>query len=269
MKLTKPWSRFVGDVVLGAVGLALGAAAFMLFQATVGGAATDQAAEPVVEVNAPPATGSGATSPEAAIRQFLNAESAALPDEAFELLSRADRQNYSSAQLWAARSPLGEVQSWHWNDLDRPETTIAVEPGLSLTRGWTPASTVIVWSVVNEDGWRVSLSDSIAEAAVPDPATADAAAADWLNNPTRCDELNDPRLSLATPSPSFAQACADGGSIVSDVSAPASGRVAAELSLAYGPAAAAWARVIPIDSGAELTLIPIGQHWFVVDAVGP
>ena len=259
-------NRVIGDVGLGAFGLFLGAAVFLLYQSTIGGAASDTADEPVLVFEAP-AAGPGAESPEEAVRAFLDAEVDDEADSAFDLLSEGDRLTNGSAEMWASRNPMGDLQSWEWADKGALVTNVALEPGLSRTRGWSPASTTLTWSVVDEDGWRISLAGSVAEPSLANSAAAVGAATAWLNDPARCAKAADPRLVLATPSSAFDQLCSTGGVLAEDSSTPVAGRVAADLQLAYGPGAAVWARSVRLEGGVELTLVAIGDRWLVVDAV--
>lgn len=243
----------------------LGAAVFLLFQAATSGTSS---AVPALTFQPPPA-GVGADSPEQAVQLFLDAEVAGDSTMAFRFLSEADRVANVSPQMWAARSPLGDLRSWSWFDTDSLATTVQLEPGLSLTKGWSPASTSLVWQTVNEDGWRISLVGSVADPVVPDPNAAPDAAQAWLNDASRCVVPGDARLALAPGSPTFDRLCTSGGVMAIDDSYPVSGRVAAELELAYGPGAGVWARSVPLDGGAELVLVAIGDQWLVIDAVSP
>jgi len=260
----KGFSRVVGDAGLGAFGLLLGAGLFLLFQTAAGGA-SDSVAEPALVFDSP-AAGPGAESPAEAVRAFLDAEAADDAVAAFDLLSEADRHTHVSAQMWASRQSLGDITSWNWADTEALTTTVALEPGLSLNKGWTPASTTFRWGTVDENGWRVSLAGSTAEPASPEPDLAINAASAWLNGSSRCSATADQRLVLAAPSSTFDGLCSTGGVVADDTSSPVVGRVAAELESSYGPGAAVWARSVALENGVELTLVAIGDEWIVIDA---
>ena len=257
-------SRVIVDVGLGAFGLLLGAFVFVLFQSATGGA-SGGAPEPelVFEI---PAVGPGAETPEDAVRLFLDAEAADDAVEAFRLLSEADRVANVSARMWASREPLGGITEWQWVSAEPLVTAIALEPGLSLTRGWSPASTTSTWTVVEQDGWRVSLAGTISDPVLPNRSAVAVAAGDWLSDSSRCSESEDPRLVLATPSATFDQLCSNGGVLADDTSSLVSGRVAAELERSYGSGANAWARSVPLEGGVELILAAVGDQWVVIDA---
>ena len=257
--------RVAGDLGLGALGLLAGVAAFLLFQATLGGA-SDAVGEPALAFEVPPG-GAGADSPEGAVRLFLDAETGGDGQAAFDVLSEDDRVLNASAPLWMSRRPLGEVQSWDWADAENLVTTIVREPGLSLTRGWSPATSLVSWAVVDENGWRISLAETSVEPVLPDPADATDAAATWLGDSSRCALPGDERLVLATPSSAFDQLCSVGGVLDGGSSAPVGGRVAAELEVSYGPGASSWARTVPLDGGVDLILAAVGDRWVVIDAV--
>lgn len=257
--------RVIGDVGLGAFGLVLGAAVFLLFQSTTGGA-SDVAAEPALVFDVP-AVGPGAASPEDAVRLFLDAEVADDAAGAFGLLSEADRVANVSAQMWAARNPLGDITGWSWTSSESLVTAIALEPGLSVTRGWFSSSATSTWTVVEQDGWRVSLAGTVSSPDLPNAAAAAVAASDWLSDSSRCAGPQDARLVLATPTTTFDQLCSTEGVLVGDVTAPVSGRVAAVLERSYGPGAGTWARSAPLASGAQLILVAIGDEWIVIDAI--
>lgn len=258
--------RVIGDIGLGALGLAVGAAAFVLYQTSIGAAANEQPLDTALVIGAP-AVGPGAGSPEAAVRAFLDAAVAGDAQVAFELLSEADRGRVGSAELWAVRRPIGDVRSWHWDDEAALVATLAVEPGLSLTRGWSPVSTTFAWKAVDEDGWRIALGESSAQALVPDASSLATNASAWLDDPARCAGPPAPNLVLAAPTSSFDALCRTGGTLAGTDSSPVSGRLAADLELAYGPGAATWARTIPLDGGAQLILAAVGEQWVVIDAV--
>lgn len=263
MGSSKTIGRIFGDLGLGLLALLAGGALFFFVQSAVGGAANDATIEPLVLLDTPEA-GPGAVSPRLAVQAFLDAEVGRDATAAFDLLSSDDRRRLRSPQQWASRAPLGEIIAWEWTDDETLVTLISLEGSLSLTRGWSPAATAVTWSVVDEDGWRIVLDQTISEPDHLDPGEAVAAATAWLQNPARCDTASG--AALAPSSSTHQRLCTTGGVVEVNLSQPVSGDIAAQLSLAYGPDAPTWARTVPLEGGVSLILAEVDGRWLVIDA---
>ena len=258
--------RVVRDATLGLAGLLAGAGLFIAGNAVIGSADELDPSGPVALDLVPAPDGPGAASPRAAIETFLDAEATNDVETSFNLLSAADRATYPTVNAWAARraSALGPVLGWAWTDGASATTDIDVEPGLSVTTGWTPSARTITWTTVDEDGWRVSLSESDATSTVAAPEGAAAAAAEWLNDRDRC-ETND--LEQRPTSALFEQLCHVGGVTRGGESVPVTGALAADLSNTYGADVRLWARTVSVEGGVDLVVAAVGEQWVVIDAV--
>lgn len=256
-------SRLLGDAGLGIAGLLLGAGLFLLVTSVVGG---DQAtaSEPIVTLEAATVPPSPATSPSDAVASLLDAEVDSDATQAFTLLSAVDRLSHATPSMWADRNVLGVVEGWSWVDEDALVTRLHLTPGLSLTNGWSPAEAIVTWRTVDEDGWRVSLVDSVIEPAAVDPAGVLDAADAWLSDPARCEG---PVVGGRPASSLFAEACEAGGVRIADRPAAVTGQTAADLTLSFGEDVSSWARSVEIEGGRALVVAAVGSEWFVIDVV--
>lgn len=268
-------SRVVVDALIGLGCLALGVGTYFgvgaIREAVQNDSARSEAIEQLMDLSVP-ASGPGAPSPEVAVERFLDAELAGDANASFALLSAADRSRYPSPNAWSAQraAVIGPVRAWEWADDTRTTTKVDLEPGLSVTRGWTPAATVIEWAVVDEDGWRVALNETTELPSLLPGDLADVAAQAWLDDDERCSDNSTTtasRSGLATAADSFARVCSSGGVLSGEPSAPVSGQSAASLALSYGDDPSTWARVVPLQGEVDLVLIALGDDWVVVDTI--
>lgn len=251
----------LADLSLGLIGLAIGAALYIAGSSVL---ASAEPAESAVVV-APLDPGSpGAASAADAVVDFLDAEVAGNEAAAWSLLSDDDRLAYPSPAIWADRSVLGPVTDWEWLDRSALTTELTLDAGLSLTGGWTPNAVVVTWQTVEQNGHRVTLAASVTESVLIDTGGALAAADAWLIDPDRCAAALP--AALAPTSATFERLCVSGGVSLAE-SAPVSGQLAVDLSLAYGSGVDRWARSVPLETGESLVVAAIGSDWVVIDAV--
>ncbi len=264
--------RIVVDAGIAALAMALGIGlAFVVgglsFRSLLpGDPGSTPTQQPAIEFAAPPVP-AGEPSGRLAVTAFLEAEQSDDPARSFELLSDQDRLGFGSAAQWAARrdGALGNVQSWEWVDSSSLRTRISLESGLSPNKGWTPAAIYVDWATQEDEGWRVSLADSLKEDVVPDAQEAVETASSWLADPERCARAATP-LSRNKTSPAFAELCLLGGRLAQHSSEPVSGALAADLAITYGGDPSTWARLVPLASGTDVLLVALGNEWIVIDA---
>lgn len=226
-----------------------------------------------VVVLVPAAEGPGASTPRGAVQSFLDAEAQGRTGDAFALLSRRDRERYPNEETWSARrtAALGLVKTWRWADEaseDEPATTLILDAGLSSTNGWSAGEMVVRWHVVDEDGWRVSVTESTVEPVLPSTEGVDAAAEEWLADPDRCGPMSATVDTIGSPLAGslLERLCIAGGEANGGASLPVSGRLAADLGLRYGSDASSWARTSSLVDGSHLVLAAVGDTWVVIDA---
>lgn len=263
------------DGLIGAAAIAFGAVSVLAFGASRSRLADAPEATEQASVLAlvPAAQGPGATTPRLAVQSFLEAERSDQVGDAFALLSQRDRERYPNEETWSARraAALGVVQAWSWADETseaEPSTVLKLEAGLSSTSGWSAGETVVRWHVVDEDGWRVSLTESTVEPVLPSTEGVGAAADQWLADPDRCAPASATVETIGSPlvASLLERLCIAGGEADGGASLPVSGRLAADLGLRYGTGATTWARSFTVAGGSQLVLAAIGDAWVVIDA---
>lgn len=215
-------------------------------------------------------SGDGAASPEAAVTQFLDAMVDDDSVAAHALLSLGGRALFATPESWAKQrlNLLGDITSWDWNEVPAG-TRITREPAVSLVRGIQPAMADVTWATVDEDGWRIDLEASSLEAVLPPDERAVDAAQRWLDD---CPNPNDggSEAFLGSNPSALDRACGD--TITPGTSSqPVTGRVAADLMVAFGPTAPELTRAVPIGNSVEVLIIvaPDIDDWFVIDVVEP
>ena len=263
------------DGLIGVAAIAFGAASVLTFGAVRSWLA--DAPEAIGQANVlplvPAAQGPGATTPRLAVQSFLEAEQNGQAGAAFALLSQRDRERYPNEATWSARrtAALGAVQTWSWTDETseaQPSTVLKLDAGLTSTSGWSAGEMVVRWHVVDEDGWRVSLTESTVEPVLPSAEGVGAAAEQWLVDPDRCAPASATVETIGSPllGSLLEHLCIAGGEADGGASLPVSGRLAADLGLRYGGGASTWARTVSLADGSQLVLAGIGDTRVVIDA---
>jgi hypothetical protein len=242
-------------------------------------------ASPEVSPSPAPASGGGAPSATEAVERFLDAEATGRFDASFLLLSTADRAAYRSAARWTqAHSSLppvtghGPVSSETAAGPDRVEvaTPLDLEPALDEVVGLVPARADALWVVVREDGvWRVSLAESVLDAAWPDDDDAPGRVRSWAAAVQDCDDGAAAGLAwqgglIGTPAVA-ADLCDQQGRVRLGPVEPLDPVDAAPFTAAFGEDIVDLARVVPVLSPVELRAVaaPLGDEWLVVGALPP
>ncbi len=230
----------------------------------------------LLDEDAPIPPGAGATSAEAALVGFLDAEADRDFETSFGFLSAADRQEYGSAAFWVAShaNVVAPVVSYELGaasetaDFTAVETTVRFEPGLDQVVGLTPAEALVTWAVSEgPDGtWGVSLGASaIVPSYPPDGGAADAARS-WVDARQACEEPTNERQGLIGSAAIATTLCdAEGELRIGEVER-LDDAAGAAVNTAFGSEAANAARLVRVEGSVELgaLLAPIGDEWIVI-----
>lgn len=221
-----------------------------------------------------------ATSAEAAVTGFLDAEQAGDLATSYTFLSPEDRAEFASPAGWESvhAELLAPVLGYTIETVDAtatPAEVIAVvelEPSLDQVVGLVPSRARATWAVdMGPDGqWGVVLAGSTIEALYPSDDGVVPAAQAWAAARADCDEdppeqfvpllgVSDPADALCDSSP---PAVGEPGPLPEIDAAPfltAFGR-------GLGGPATTWARVVDVDGPVPLraVLAPVGESWIVV-----
>lgn len=244
-------------------------------------------AAPAVDLAPGPADppGAPARSPEDAVARFVAAETAGDVNASYGLLSESARQGFGTRAAWAAaHATMPRLRSF---TASAPVartlvgTTLtgdaAFEPRLDEVVGLVPASAVVTWRLVQEDGgWRVDQPGSTITPTfiLTDDALRETVIA-WLSEQQRC---------TGTPSvreyggglvgaPALARAlcrttdAADIASVGPLGDKPDPSAVIA----AFGPDADRWARVAHVRTprALDVVLAPFDDRWIVIAVLDP
>lgn len=224
--------------------------------------------------------GAGAPDGESAVVGFLDAEIAQDFETSFGYLSAPDRATFGSPALWVASHAdqlppivdyeLGEITSLS-EEQAMVTAEVTFEPGLDQVIGLTPTSALVRWDVLaHSDGsWGIGLESSVVEPRYPSDDGVAPAAQAWVEARQDCDTPANERPGLVG-SPSLAdQLCDAAAPAELGEPAPLDDLEARPVLTAFGPEAAAAARVVRVDGPAALgvVLVPIGSDWTVVAIV--
>ena len=255
-------------VVVLAFGLGVGGTAAVA--ARDGGAApaatTTTTTAPTTVTDAAPRTVE-ATTPEEAVRGFLDAEQAGDYERSYDFLSDADRAAFGTAAGWvAAHADL--VPPIEGYDLVADTTAVVrYTPSLDTIVGLVPARATVTWAVSDGEAFGISLEGTTSQPELPSADGATTAVQAWVDgcaDPAR--EWDGDLLG----SPSLAEGLCEGTAGAPTTLGPAEG---APFSAAFGVEVSAWARVVPVDGPVPLRAVvaPLGDDWVVVGvlATGP
>jgi hypothetical protein len=280
-----PRRRFPSVVVV-VLGLLLGLAVALLAARLLGEgdgpgeASLPVATAPVKQVERAAADegdvwpGAGATSAEAAVTGFLDAEVAGDFERSFGFLSAEDRRRYGSPAGWVGSHadvlpPVGGFEIGQAG-ADEVVTVVDFEPGLDQVTGLTPARARITWQVdAGPGGMGVVLDGSDVEPLLPADDGAVDAARRWVGDRQACQASDVERPGLIG-SPALANALCDAtGQPTVGEPDPLGDIDATVVATAFGPEAASAARVVRIAGPAELgaVLVPVGERWTVIGVV--
>lgn len=218
-----------------------------------------------------------ATTPQAAVLGFLNAEASGDFDASYGYLSAADRSRYSTVALWRAEHARILPVSGFRVDGDATledgspavATSLRLPSRLDPVLGLIPARASARWGVVEEDGgWRVAFEPSVVLAQYPDDDGVTTAALDWFDAQQACDAepVRHGVLVLAE------EICGTTGGVeAGEVRALGSDGVVSGLVTAFGAEANVWARVVPLRGAADIDVVlaPVDDRWSVVAVVPP
>lgn len=202
------------------------------------------------------------------------------PASAWPVLDRASRQRYPTPAAWLQSLADQPRPLTFALGPSRPEAGGVVvevaathQPSLDRFRGLVPAQSTSTWRVTDEEGrWRVGAEPLTFVAVLPPDDGARAAAGSWLARLQACDRAGAAGLQagpdLYGPADLPGLPCSQGGTWA--VGEPAAlDRVPDPSSYlaAFGAAATAWARVVPVTgprAGFFATLAPMGDTWRVI-----
>lgn len=221
--------------------------------------------------------GAGAQSAEAAVTGFLDAERDQDFQTSFGYLSSVDRATFGSAAGWVASHAnelpliidyeLGEVTPVSEDQLT-VSADVTIEAALDQVIGLTPGSATVRWDVVqgNDGFWGVALESSALEPRYPSDDGVVPAAQAWADARQDCEMPANERPGLVGAPPLAGQLCDTTGSVELGGPGALDDAEARPILTAFGPEAAAAARVVRVDGPAAfgLVLVPIGDAWTVV-----
>lgn len=282
------WTTFLA--VIGGLVLGLGAALIgvQLFggddDASAPGAGTSRTApdevnspEDLLPDDLPVPDGAGAESAEMAVTGFLDAESDQAFQTSFGYLSSVDRATFGSSAGWVAShaNELPLIVDYQLGDVtpvseDRATVSadVTFEPGLDQVIGLTPGSAAVRWDVVQgSDGfWGVALESSSIEPRFPSDDGVVPAAQAWADARQDCETPANERAGLVGAPPLADELCDTNASVELGDPDALDDVEARPVLTAFGPEAAAAARVVRVDGPATfgVVLVPIGSEWTVV-----
>lgn len=219
-----------------------------------------------------------ATSPEGAVAGFLTAEADGDYEASYAYLAAEDRATNRSPRFWTSRhAHIAPVLGYRVIDTqEQPDGSVAVATELRFRSaldpvvGLVPARASGLWIAVPEgDTWRVAFERSTLEARYPDEQDAVAAARSWVKSVQACDDgVSVPMY--GTPDLAGGLCGADGPVELGQPRGLGTDASISGLISAFGPEAASWARVVPVDAPVALGLVlaPVDDRW-VVTAVVP
>lgn len=229
---------------------------------------------PELTGNAEP--GRPASSPEAAVTAFLDAELAGDFEESYLLLSAADRDEFRSPAGWVANHadvlpPLAEYTvaevTGDGSGGGTVVTELRLDPRLDTVTGLVPERARATWVTVAEDGgWTVALAESSLEPHHPPDAEAPAAVQAWAESHQACAPDGEHTLVLGLPALATQLCGADGTVSVGEVAPFTEGFDTNSFLAAYGEPVLEWARVVPVTGPVPLKAVvaPVGRDWLVI-----
>lgn len=224
--------------------------------------------------------GAPASTPFAAVEQFLTAEAAGDFATSYGLLSAADRRALGSPAEWTtAHGHLPRITAYTLGAVDAGPARAEVAAGVELEAeldeivGLVPAKADATWVAGAEDGgWRVAFAESTLVPRYPPEEDARAAVADWVAARREC-RHGDEYAGGLLGSPDLARGlCRTKGEIELGAVAPLDpGSGAQPFLAAFGPEVFSWARVVPVAAPGplEVVLAPVGERWLVLGVVEP
>lgn len=272
------------DAVIVVVALFVGMGGFAAFGALTGD--DDPVTSPIIEgeVEPGPSTplpegatevppGSPASSAEAAVAAFLDAEADGDFETSYSLLSEPQRAEYGSVAQWRnAHADFFPVLGHRVVETTDGAVRTEVDYRSSLDEvvGLVPARAVVEWAVVQEgDGWVVDFDASAVQPIYPDDDAVADAVTDWAAGLQRCEEPDQYDGALVATADLVRTAeslCDTGGRIDVGPTRSLDEFDGSAFVSAFGTDVVAWARAVDLTGPAELTVVvaPVDDRWLVV-----
>jgi hypothetical protein len=212
-----------------------------------------------------------AATPDAAVRELLDALVAGDATRSFSSLSAPDRARLGPLESWqASLVSLPHYRSYAVtvDDGEQVTTEVAIEPRLDETVGYVPARATVTWTTRPEDGgYRVAFSEIETKPVLPSDASAVPAATAWVEARQSCQAgATYPGNLLGQPTLADALCHAPGTYRAVAATALETFRDPTLLLDAFGPGAPLFVRVVRMDGPTpfEVALAPLGETWQVV-----
>lgn len=228
--------------------------------------------------------GPAASSPQAAVEQFLRGERDGDAATSYSALSAADRGR------------IGTIDSWRDNHNGLPQyrgftfvrtsadghvvESVDLVPALDEVDGYVPGHATATFATVAQDsGYRIDLAHSTLEPIAADDAGIVPAATTWIKARQACsadttsssgDATGNETAGNLLGQPSAATAlCGTTGPVTFGTPKPIDGALGDAVKTAYGPDATRWAKAIDVDGTTKLTIAlgPLGDDWVVVGVI--
>lgn len=218
-----------------------------------------------------------ATSPEAAVAGFLTAEADGDYEASYAYLAVDDRAANRSPRFWISRhAHIAPIVGYRVTGAqEHSDGSVAVTTELRLRStldpvlGLVPARAAGTWVAVPEgDTWRVAFERSTLEARYPDEQGALAAARTWVEAQQSCDDGVAVPM-YGTPGLASGLCGAEGPIELGQLRGLGTDANVSGLISAFGPEAASWARVVPVQAPVALGLVmaPVDDGWVVTALV--
>jgi hypothetical protein len=212
-----------------------------------------------------------APTPRAAVETFLDLETKQDFVGSFGYLSAADRLKQRARSEWvAAHEHLPPISGYTLLGVDGSTSRVDLQlrAGLDYVRGLTPAHATATFAAVPEDGgFRVAYAASAVTPVYPPEAGAVPAAQQWADARQACQHPPELAGGLLGATYLADGLCRAPGTVTVGIVAPLPDSPAIEpLLAAFGPEVGRWARVVPVSSPVQLSVItaPVGESWLVV-----
>jgi hypothetical protein len=218
------------------------------------------------------APGLTGTTPRDAVKRFLDAETSGDYSTSLGLLVDAERAQAGAPAVWKAEhGTLPHYLGYQFTpggDGAAITTTVHYEPRLDETTGFTPGTATVTWLTQAEGGgYRVSLTSSTVQPALPSDADAQAAAVEWARARQQC-VVKRQYIGSLLGSPDVAERlCKTTGDFTAGAPAPLASFVDPTIvTNGLGPGAERFTKVVLLDGPAKLQVVvaPLGDVWVVI-----
>jgi hypothetical protein len=212
-----------------------------------------------------------APTPRAAIETFLDLEVKQDFAASFGSLSAPDRLKQRTRPEWVAEHDhLSPITGYTITGIDGSTVRVDLQlrAGIDYVRGLTPAHATAAFSAVPEDGgFRIAYASSAVTPSYPPDAGAVAAAQSWADGRQACGHPAELAGGLLGATYLAAALCGASGAVaVGAVGALPDSPAVEPLLAAFGPDVGRWARVVPVSSPVQLSVVtaPVGESWLVI-----